>query len=149
MRIDRQYVIHSARSQQLRIGRDQFLLVPVVDGEVEEAFSHEQVADATEYLRVVSLAQLRQQYSDGLHSFSLQGAGDHAGLVVELRRRGFNSLASSLWNRPPWHVIENERYRRRAQSQMFGQHLEAGAACGMRGMVGRFRHKRFVWTLSR
>ncbi len=114
MGVDGEDAVDAARAQQVRIGGDELLLVPVMDGEIEVALAHQQVADAAEDLGVVAFAEFGQQNADGLHALALKGAGDHAGLVVELRCGGFDARAGGLGNRAAGGVVEDERDRRGA-----------------------------------
>lgn len=131
MGVDGQNAVNAACAQEIRVGGDELLFVPVVDGEVEIAFTDEQIANAAENLGVITLAKFGQKDADGAHTFTLQGARDHAGLVVEFGGCCFDAGAGGLWNGTAWGVVENERDSGRAQAEVFRQHFEVGMATGL------------------
>ncbi len=106
--VDGENAINAAGLEQCWILGDEVLLVPVMDGEVEVAFFHQQIADAGEYLRVIALAEYGEKDADASHGLAQQRAGDHVGFVVEFGGGGANALAGRLWNRAAGRVIENE-----------------------------------------
>src|SRR6266702_834676 len=108
MRVDRQDAVYTTRPKQIGIGRDQVLLVPVMDREVEIAFTYQQITDAAQNLGVVTLAELRQKHSNRLHALALQRSGNHAGLVVELRGGCFDALTRCCRNGPSWRIIQHK-----------------------------------------
>lgn len=50
MGVDGEDAVDAARAQEIRVGGDEFFLVPVMNGEVEVALAHEEIADAAENL---------------------------------------------------------------------------------------------------
>jgi hypothetical protein len=56
----------------------------MMNREIEIALADEKITDAAENLGVIALAQFRKEDTNCLHPLSLEGSGDHAGLVIEL-----------------------------------------------------------------
>ena len=138
--VDGEDAVDAARAEELGIGLDEVGLVAVVDGEVEVALLHEEVADAAEDLGVVAFAELGEEDADGLHALALEGAGDHAGLVVELGGGGADALAGGLGDGAAGGVVEDEGDGGGAEAEVLGQELEVGTRWGTLRGGNRFRH---------
>jgi len=109
--VDCEDAVYATCSQKIGIGTNEFSLVPVMDGEVEIAFSYEVVASAAEYLRVVAFAEFWKEHPDCTHSFSLKRACDHARLVVEFGCRGLYASSGGLRNRTAGRFVKNKGNR--------------------------------------
>src|ERR1700733_1274964 len=107
----------------MRILRHEVLTMSVMCRKKKVSFFHEDLARATQYLRVVSFAKLRKKYPDRAGVHTLQGARYDVGTIAELPCCGSYALSRDMRDRPIWGVVENEGYGSRAQVEVFGQHL--------------------------
>ena len=107
---------------------DEGLLVTMVDGEVEIALFHEEVADAGEDLRVIAFAEDGEEDADASHGLAEEGAGDHVGLVVEFGGGGADALAGGFGDGAAGGVVQDEGDCRGAQAEVLSEHLQAHAA---------------------
>src|ERR1700722_13761211 len=105
MCVDCKNAVYATRAKKFRIGRDQIFSVAVMNGEIKKTLPHQEISDTTENLRVIALAEFRQENSDRLHALALQRSGDHAGLVIELFRGGLDALTGRIWNGTTWRII--------------------------------------------
>jgi hypothetical protein len=96
-----------------RVLLDEGLFVPVMDGEVEITFFHEEIANAGKNLRMIALAEYGKKDSDASHGLAEQGTGDHVGLVIELGGSCSYALAGRLRDGASGGVVENEGDRGR------------------------------------
>ena len=97
----------SAAHQQARILVYQLGLMAMMRGELEIALLHQVIADTAEHLGVIALTQFRHQDADGMGATIAQGAGEQAGLIVELLCSGLDAIARGLRNGPARHVIQH------------------------------------------
>ena len=133
MGVDGQDAVDAPGAQKVGIGRDQVLAMAVMDGEIEVVLAYEKVAYAGEHLGVVAFAKLGEKDADRLHALALEGAGDHAGLVVEFCGGGLDAVTRRFWNGAAGGIVEDVGDGGRTEVKVLGQHFEAGGAairCG-------------------
>ena len=124
-RINRDQPFRAAPQQQSRILLDHVRLVPVMRAEIKISLAHQVVADAAHHHRVVAVAQLRHQHAHGERSLFSQRTCQQARLIVEFSRRRSHPLARLRGNRASRNIIQHHGHRRRAQSQIVRQNLQA------------------------
>ena len=136
--IDGEDAFDAASLEHLRVGEEELRPVAMVDGEVEVALLHEEVAGAGDDLGVIALAEFGEEDADGLDALALKFAGDHGGLVVELASGGADALAGGGGDGAAGCVVEDEGDGGGAEVEVLGEELEAGAHGdgGLRGCVG-------------
>ncbi len=142
--IDGEDAVDAAGLEECGVLLDEGLLVAVVNGEVEVAFLHEEVADAGEDLGVIAFAEDGEEDADAPHGLAEEGAGDHVGLVVEFGGGGSNSLAGGFGNGAAGSVVEDERdgggTEIEVPREVFEAHAAGAVARGLGGGVVRISH---------
>lgn len=140
--VDGEEAFDAAGGEDFRVGAEEVGAMAMVDGDVEVAFAHEEVAGAREDLGVVALAELGEEDADGFEALALKFAGDHAGLVVELPGGGADTLAGGVGDGAVGRVIEDDGDGGGAEVEVVGEEFEAGAwwrgemAGGLGGALG-------------
>ena len=124
-RIDGDDALGSAANEHPRVLLDQLRLMAMVRGEVEVSGVDEIVADSAHHLRVVSVAQFRNEDADCLGLAAAKGSSQQVGLIIQFARSGLDAIARFLRNRPARHIVENDRNRCRIQAQMGCKLLQA------------------------
>jgi hypothetical protein len=109
--VDGEDSVDTAGPQEVGIRLDEIFAVAVMNGEVEVALTHKEIADSGKDLGMVSLPQFGEKDADGLHAHTLKLACDHAGLVIELLGSGPNPRARGFRDRPARSVVEDEGNR--------------------------------------
>ena len=128
--VDCEDAVDAACLEKTGILGDEVFSVAVVRGKEEVALLHEKVGGSAKDLGVIAFAEFGKEDADGLRPEALERAGDQAGLVAELLCSGFYSFAGGGRNGAAGRIVQDEGDGCRTEVQVFGEHLEADAACG-------------------
>jgi hypothetical protein len=92
----------------------------MVDSKIKKTLPHQKVSNTTEDLRVVALAKFREENTDCLHTLTLQGTGDHAGLVIKFLSGRLNPLTGRIRNGAAGRIIQDIGYCGWTEVQILG-----------------------------
>jgi hypothetical protein len=113
----------ASAEQHLTIFFNEIVPAPMMGGEIEISGLHQVIPNATYYLIVIGLAQIRHQHANAQRAPIAKRARKQTGLVIEFFRRGLDPVAGWLGDRPAGNLVEDDGDRRGVQTESFGEFL--------------------------
>ena len=115
----------ASAEKHLTVPLNQVLAMPVMRSEVEVACLHQLIANTTQHLCVIAVAQFGHHDAYGQSTAIAQGTREKTRLIVEFLRGSFNAIASGLGNRTAGNIVEHNRNRGGVQPKILRQFLQA------------------------